>query len=103
IRWFDQRPLSGRRVLVTRSRTQASALVEALEALGAETVSLPLSRQVAPESWAEVDAAMDALPGWIAFASTNAVDAFCDRLAARGRDLRALAGARVAAIGASTA
>ena len=103
IRWFDRRPLSGRRVLVTRSRTQASALVEALEALGAETVGLPLSRQVPPECWDAVDAASDALPEWTAFASTNAVDAFCDRLSARGRDLRALARTRIAAIGASTA
>ncbi len=105
IRWFDNRPLFGKRVLVTRSRTQAGALSRLLEGRGAEVVEIPTIRITPPEDYAELDSAIRRLPGfdWIVFTSTNAVDAVFDRLGEAGLDSRALHGMRVAAIGKSTA
>ena len=51
LRWFDARPLFGRRVLVTRSREQAGELVELLEAQGAEAVEAPLINIVPPDDY----------------------------------------------------
>ena len=100
IRWFDNRPLSGRRVLVTRASGQGGRLAAALEAAGAEAVLAPLQRFVH-----DAGAAVAAAPGhaWIAFASSNAVDAVFERLEELTRDVRALAPARLAAIGPGTA
>ncbi len=97
--WFEQRPLFGRRVVVTRAREQASELRLRLEQLGAEVIELP---SIALES---LDFDLPALDRyeWIVFTSANGVDAFFDRgLASVGLDARALAPARVAAIGPGT-
>ena len=57
LRWFDARPLFGRRVLVTRSREQAGELVELLEAHGAEAIEAPLINIVPPEDYGPLDEA----------------------------------------------
>ncbi len=100
IRWFDNRPLWGRRILVTRASGQGGRLAAALEAQGAEAVLAPLQRFVA-----DATAAVAAAPGhaWIAFASSNAVDAVFTRLDALERDVRALGPLRIAAVGPGTA
>ena len=105
LRWFDNRPLFGKRVLVTRSRVQAGALTRLLESRGAQVVEIPTIRIEPPEDYGELDAALLRLPGfdWVIFTSANAVDAVFDRLRKRGLDARALHGTRVAAIGRSTA
>ena len=102
--WFDQRPLFGQRVLITRSRTQASHLRTMLEDLGAEAVELP-SIEIAPlEDYSLLDGALARLPGesWVIFASVNAVEAVFDRLEAAGRDARAFANTTIAVIGPAT-
>lgn len=106
IAWFDRRPLWGKRVLVTRSRTQASRFIEMIRELGAEPVELP-SIQIGPlENYDELDAALleqSGVPGrWIIFASANGVDYVWERLHARGLDARYFAGATVGAIGPAT-
>lgn len=107
IRWFDdltQRPLSGRRLLVTSSPEQASHLADLLEAQGAETLRAPLTRILPAEDPRPLDAALLATDlAWIAFTSANAVRAVWDRLQAQGRDARALAPLRLAAVGSATA
>ena len=105
LRWFDNRPLFGKRVLVTRSRVQAGALTRLLESRGAQVVEIPTIRIEPPEDYGELDAVLHRLPGfdWVVFTSANAVDAVFDRLRERGLDARALHGTRVAAIGRSTA
>jgi uroporphyrinogen III methyltransferase/synthase len=98
--WFERRPLFGRRVVVTRAREQASELRTRLEALGAEVVELP---SIAIDA---VDFTVPDLTAysWVVFTSANGVDAFFDRgLAVAGLDARALAPARIAAIGTGTA
>jgi uroporphyrinogen III methyltransferase/synthase len=105
VAWLERRPLHGRRVLVTRPRGQAERLAALLEMSGAEVIAVPTIRLEPPEDWGPLDAAIAALPGfrWVVFTSVNGVSAFRDRLFRGGRDARALAGARVAAIGPETA
>ena len=103
--WFDNRPLFGKRVLVTRSRTQASRMCELLEDAGATAVELPAIAIAPPLDYGPLDEAVSRLSsyGWVIFASVNAVDAVFERLDAQGRDARAFGTARVGAIGPATA
>lgn len=99
------RPLSGRRVIVTRARAQAAALVDLLEAAGAEVLPFPAIEIVDPESWEPADDAIRRLDTyeWIVFTSANAVDRFFKRLETVGTDARRVAGLEVAAVGPATA
>lgn len=103
--WFDNKPLFGKKVLVTRAREQASQLTSRLEELGARVVEAPAIKIVPPESYEPLDRAIAELATyhWLIFTSVNGVDAFFARLDAAGLDSRALAGVKVAAIGAVTA
>jgi uroporphyrinogen III methyltransferase/synthase len=105
LRWFDTRPLAGRRVLVTRSKDQAGELVDLLEAHGAEAVEAPLIDIAPPEDYGPLDAACERAGAfdWIVFTSANGAGAFMDRLLQGPRDVRALAGARLCAVGPGTA
>ena len=102
--WFDSRPLFGKRVLVTRSRSQASALAELLSLEGAEAVEAPTIEVRPLEDTAELDDAVRNVSRyrWAVFTSANAVDAVFDRLTALSLDARALRDTRVAAIGEAT-
>jgi uroporphyrinogen III methyltransferase/synthase len=97
--WFESRPLAGVTIAVTRARAQASALAARLRALGADAVEVPAIRIAALQGPAPALDAYDL----ICVTSPNGVHALFDRLAVAGRDARALAGARVAAIGPGTA
>jgi len=103
--WFEARPLFGRRIVVTRSREQASDLVRRLGDLGAEVIEIPTIQIDDPEDWGPVDEAIRRIGEfhWIAFTSQNGVDRFLGRLFRSGRDVRALASARICAIGPATA
>ena len=105
MKWFEARPLFGKRILVTRSREQASELSEMLLELGAEPVEFPTIRTVEPDSFAALDAALGELSSfdWVAFTSVNGVKAFFERLWESGRDARDLRGVRIACIGSATA
>src|SRR5687767_4431535 len=104
LRWFDDRPLFGRRIVVTRSREQAGELVEMLEERGAEAIQAPTIRIGPPDDMAALDRACADAGGydWIVFTSANAVDTFMGRLLATC-DIRDLKGVRLCAIGPSTA
>jgi len=98
--WFESRPLFGKSVVVTRAREQASALRARLEELGAEVLELP---SIVIEA---VDVTVPDLTAyeWLVFTSPNGVQSFFERgLTPSGRDSRALAGLRIAAIGPGTA
>jgi uroporphyrinogen III methyltransferase/synthase len=103
--WFEQRPLFGKRVLVTRPRPQSRELLGRLEQLGAVAFALPAVEIREPADWSAVDRALAGLAGydWLVFTSANGVHAFMQRLRQTGRDLRALGALRLAAIGPSTA
>lgn len=105
LRWFDTRPLFGRRILVTRPRAQAAELVDPLHTLGADTIEAPMIRIVPPEDLGPLVRAArepDAFD-WIVFTSANAVDAFIGALLTGSRDVRALSGPRLCAVGPGTA
>jgi len=106
IAWFDKRPLFGKRLVVTRARSQAASLSERLAAAGASVLEMPATR-LEPLDPAPLRAALG--PGrlkeftWVAFTSQNAVRFFWDELRAAGLDARALAGAKIASVGPATA
>ena len=107
--WFDrlaQRPLFGKRVLVTRARAQASKLTQELEQLGADVQEVPAIELTEPsDGYAAADAAIAKLCDyqWLIFTSANGVERFFMRLANAGKDTRALGYAQIAAIGSATA
>jgi uroporphyrinogen III methyltransferase/synthase len=106
--WFERRPLFGRTVVVTRAREQASSLVERLTALGAATVEAPAIEIAEPDDGgAALAAAVDRLAAgsyeWLVLTSPNGARRLLAALRDRGRDARALAGTRLAAIGPGTA
>ena len=105
LRWFDSRPLFGKRVLVTRPRDQAAELVQRLELMGAEAIEAPMIRIAPPEDFSALDEACAGAGqfDWIVFSSVNAVDAFMQRLLAGVQDLRALHGVRLCGVGPATA
>ena len=97
--WLPAGPLSGLSVAVTRARTQSSVLAARLAQLGARTVQAPVIQTLALPGDAPV------LDGYdlICLTSPVGVAELFERLLASGRDARALAGTRVAAIGPGTA
>jgi uroporphyrinogen III methyltransferase/synthase len=105
LRWFDARPLFGKRVLVTRPREQAGEFEQLLESAGAEAIEAPMIRILPPENFDALDEACARADefDWIVFSSVNAVDAFLDRLLRTPHDLRILRGVRLCAVGAATA
>ena len=105
LRWFDARPLFGRRVLVTRPRDQARELVERLRVLGADTVEAPMIRITPPDDpSALLQAAEDPSRfDWIVLTSANSVEGFMTALLSHHRDVRALKGPQLCTVGPGTA
>jgi uroporphyrinogen III methyltransferase/synthase len=101
LRWFDARPLFGKRILITRPREQAGELVELLESLGAEAIEAPMIRIVPPDDYGPLDDACARIRDfdWIVLASANASDVFIKRLLLSAHDLRALHGVKLCAVG----
>ena len=103
LRWFENRPLFGKRILVTRAREQAGELSALLKSQGAEPIEFPIIRIAPVEDTAPLDQALSCHYDWVIFTSVNGVKAVWSRLQARGRDARAFGGTRLCAIGPATA
>jgi len=105
LRWFENRPLFGKRVIVTRSREQASKLSRLLEEYGAEVIEFPTIKIVPPKSFDELDNAIDNISryNWVIFTSVNGVKYFLERLGVKNKDFRELKGIKIATIGPATA
>lgn len=105
INWFEKRPLFGKRILVTRTREQASELVRLLEEHGAECVEGATIALEPPDSWEPLDREIARLGEyqWLVFTSSNAIRFFFERLFASGLDCRALHGPKIAVVGTATA
>jgi uroporphyrinogen III methyltransferase / synthase len=104
--WYENRPLFGRRVVVTRARDRAGELVRRLQAEGAATVEVPAIEICDPaDGGAGLATAADRLGeyDWVVLTSPNGARRLLDAVRDRGRDARAFAGARLAAIGPGTA
>lgn len=103
--WFQTRPLSGLRVVVTRTRDQASEVSRRLRDLGAEALEIPTIKIAPPsERQALVDAILELNSyEWLVFTSPNGVTSFFDAFFKSFNDLRDLGGCRIAAVGPATA
>lgn len=103
--WRARLPLAGRRIVVTRTREQASELTHALRELGAEVVEMPTIRLTPPsDKQAFAGAVVDSRHyDWLIFSSPNGVKRFFEAFFAVYEDIRELGGARIAAMGAGTA
>ena len=107
LRWFDTRPLFGKRVLLTRPRGQGERTAALLRERGAEPVVLPTIAIHPPADPARLDAAVRDLRAGaytlVAFTSANGVERTWEAIVAVGADARAFGAARLAAIGPATA
>lgn len=104
LQWFEHLPLFGKRIVVTRTREQASQLSAQLRELGAEVLEIPtiaVQPPADPEPLAKACADIEAYD-WLVFTSPNGVSAFFAALNAVGKDCRSLYKAKVAAIGPAT-
>jgi uroporphyrinogen III methyltransferase/synthase len=105
LNWYEKRPLLGKRIVVTRTRRQASVLSSKLRALGAHVIELPTIRIEPPSDLREfAQLVQDAhIYDWIVFTSANGVEAFFNIFFKLYDDAREIGGARIAAIGPATA
>jgi uroporphyrinogen III methyltransferase/synthase len=105
LKWFEDRPLFGRRIVVTRTRQQAGVLSAQLRSLGADVTELPTIKIVPPENLMEFgELVRDSFQyDWVVFTSPNGVTAFFELFFKLYDDARALGSARIAAIGPGTA
>ncbi len=105
LNWYESKPLFGKRVVVTRSRDQASIFAEKLIDLGATTIEFPTIDVVPPSSWDELDSAIGLLEtfDWLILTSANAVRFFMERLRSLGKDIRLLKGVNICVVGPKTA
>lgn len=105
LNWFEKKPMFGKRILVTRTRKQASEFAQVLESLGAEVIEFPTIKIIPPEDWNPVDKAIKNLPSynWVIFTSVNGVEQFFKRLTEHKLDCRQFKNAKLAAIGSATA
>jgi uroporphyrinogen III methyltransferase/synthase len=105
LRWFERKPLFGRRIVITRARGQAIGLARELSEMGAQVMHVAAIETAEPDSYATLDSALMRLRefDWVIFTSAVGVDCFIKRLAHLNRDIRELSKARIAAIGPATA
>jgi len=105
LNWYEGRPLFGQRIVVTRSREQASQLSLKLTDLGAEVIELPTIKIEPPTDRQPVIDAFLELNSydWLVFTSPNGVTTFFQYFFKKFHDMRDLGGARIAAVGPATA
>jgi len=105
LNWYENKPLFGKRIIITRAREQGSSFMAGLIGLGANCVEFPTIEIVPPESWEQMDRAIleRRSYNWLLFTSVNGVKYFFDRLYGQGKDVRCLMDIRVCAIGPKTA
>ena len=99
------RPLHGRRIVVTRARSQGELFARKIEELGGEPIEFPTIEIVPPPSYEPLDRAIQALGSyhWVIFTSANGVAHFWARFRKLKQETRLLQRARIAAIGPKTA
>ncbi|MCK5783698.1 MAG: uroporphyrinogen-III C-methyltransferase [Desulfobacterales bacterium] len=105
MKWFEKRPLLGKRIVVTRAREQASDLVTLLSDRGAHCIECPTIKVAPPDDMKPLDEAIENLPAyhWLIFTSVNGVNFFFDRLFSSNKDVRSLKDLKTASIGPATA
>lgn len=104
MKWFENKPLAGKKIVITRARGQASKLATLFSELGAECLECPTIKIVPTDNWKPLDNAIEniLLYDWLIFTSVNGVSFFFERLFAKGKDTRALGNLKIAVIGPAT-
>jgi len=104
LKWFEARPLFGRRILITRPKEQAEPLRAQLAELGAEVILFPTVEVREPASWQPLDEAIQHINRyqWLIFTSVNGVENFFARFQKIRKDIRELGRVKIAAIGPAT-
>jgi len=104
LQWFENRPLWGKRIIVTRSRGQASLFSQIIEEFGGQAVEFPTIELAPADDYEPLDIAIRNLGQyhWVIFTSINGVQAFLKRLKFQQKDLRELKGINICAIGPKT-
>jgi uroporphyrinogen III methyltransferase / synthase len=97
--------LKGKRILITRARSQVPSLAQRIESLGGEVIEFPTIEIRPPESYGPLDQAIKQIASydWLIFTSVNGVDQFLSRFEKLGKNIADLAGIEVGAIGPETA
>lgn len=105
LQWFDNKPLFGKTVIVTRARAQASQLTKQLEEQGARVLEAPSIKIVPAADYAPLQQAISNIDSykWLVLTSSNGVEYFFEQLTKAGKDSRSLYGVKIAAIGSATA
>ncbi|MFP6637924.1 MAG: uroporphyrinogen-III C-methyltransferase [Nitrospinaceae bacterium] len=105
IEWYEQLPLFGKTIVVTRKGDQANSMIDRLHELGAEPFFFPVIETIAPDDWTPLDNALKTLSKYdgLIFTSANGVRFFAERLKAVEQDIRELKGVRIFTIGPKTA
>ena len=103
--WFEQKPLFGRGIVITRPEKQADDLAQLLTNEGANPIHFPTIKIVPPPDWRDLDAAIKNLEDydWLIFTSANGVAFFFERLFEKNKDIRDLKGIKICCIGPATA
>jgi uroporphyrinogen III methyltransferase / synthase len=104
VEWFEKRPMFGKCIINTRTRTQASELSVGLREMGAEVIEMPTIEIKPAKKGGRLDREIDKIDeyDWIVFTSPNGVESFFSRLVQKKADVRALSGAKIASIGPGT-
>ena len=105
LNWFENLPLFGKRIVVTRSRGQMAKFSKKLSELGADVLEIPAVKGIDPENKQGFIDALLSLNSydWLVFTSVNGVATFFDFFFRRFHDLRDIGGAKIAAVGPATA
>lgn len=105
LNWFENKPLFGKKIIVTRAREQASSFLAKLRNLGADCIEFPTIEIIPPEDYTSLDQSIKDLNNynWLLFTSVNGVKYFFNRLYEKGNDVRSLGDIKVGAIGPKTA
>jgi len=105
LNWFEDKPLFGKGIVITRPEDQAGEFAALLLEEGARVIRFLTIEVAPPESWDGVDWAIDGIESyhWVIFTSANGVRSFFSRLQERERDVRDLKGLGICTIGPATA
>jgi uroporphyrinogen III methyltransferase/synthase len=105
LNWFENKPLSGKGVVITRPEEQSGDLTALLRETGARVIIFPTIQIVPPDRFDDLDQAIDAITiyDWIIFTSANGVKFFFKRFRELKKDIRDMKGPGICAIGPATA
>ncbi len=103
--WWEKKPLFGKKILITRSKSQSKGVAERISELAGEAVEFPAIEITEPDDTGPLDLAINRISeyDWIIFTSVNGVERFFSRFFEIKNDIRELAGPRIGAIGPVTA